>query len=166
MADKETKGLVKGLIWNDAKVLIKSATAADSTENWTWIKGVAEFAPPSQADNTVELPYINQDDRITAKVKGTRAGGDISGTINARFDGGAAESDASLKGLQAAIGAYNDPTGEYSIKWLWEDLGVYALVERAIITDCSVQGGSLDTVVSYSLAATCNSKVKYFEVGA
>ena len=165
MADTETKGLTAALIWNDAKVLIKSATATDETSNWTWIKGAADFAPPSQADNTVELPYLNQDDRITTRVKGTRSGGDISGTINARFDGGAAEADAALKGLQAAIDAYNDPTGEYSIKWLWEDLGVYAIVERAIITDCSLQGGSPDTVVSYSLAANCNSKVKYFKVG-
>lgn len=166
MADTETKGLTAALIWNDAKVMIKSATKTDEAANWTWIKGVSEFAPPSQADNAVELPYLSQDDRITTRVKGTRAGGDISGTINARFDGGTAETDAALKGLQAAIDAYNDPTGEYSIKWLWEDLGVYAIVERAIITDCSVQGGSLDTVVSYSLAANCNSKVKYFKVGA
>lgn len=165
MADTETKGLTASLIWNDAKVMIKSATKTDEASNWTWIKGVSEFPPPSQPDNTVELPYLNQDDRITTGVKGMRSGGDISGKINARFDGTAAETDAALKGLQAAIDAYNDPTGEYSIKWLWEDLGVYIIVERAIITDCSAQGGSPDTVVSYSLAAHCNSKAKYFKVG-
>ena len=164
MADKETQGLAAGLIWNDAKVLIKKTTEEDTA--WVWIKGISEFAPPSQADNTVELPYLNQDNRITTKVKGTRSGGDISGTINARFDGGEAETDESIQGLKAVMDAYNDPTGEYSIKWLWEDLGVYALVERALITDCSVQGGSLDTVVSYAISATCNSQTKYYQVGA
>ena len=88
MADTETKGLTAALIWNDAKVLIKSATATDETSNWTWIKGVSEFAPPSQADNAVELPYLNQDDRITTRVKGTRSGGDINQRKIRRRDSG------------------------------------------------------------------------------
>ena len=160
MADTETKGLTSGLIWNDVKVLIKKSTDADTA--FTWIKGLAEFAPPDQADNTVELPYLNETDRITARVKGTRAGGDISGTINARFDGGEAATDEALKGLQAAIDAYEDYEGEYSLKWLFPS-GDYAIVERARITNCSLQGGSLDTVVSYAFAAVCNSKVKYYK---
>ena len=154
MADTEIQGISGTLIWNQTKVFIKESSASDT--EYAWLAGIAEFQPPSQADNTVDIPYMNQDSRITARVKGTRAGGDISGSYNARND------TDGIAGLKALIEAYEDADGEYSLKWQFPD-GTYALVERARITDCSIQGGSLDTVVSYSVAAMCNSAVKYFQ---
>lgn len=154
MADTEIQGISGTLIWNQTKVYIKESTAADT--EYKWLAGIAEFQPPSQADNTVDMPYMNQTDRITARVKGTRTGGDISGSYNARNDADG------ISGLQALIEAYEDATGEYSLKWEFPD-GTYALIEKARITDCSLQGGSLDTVVSYAVAAACNSTVKYFQ---
>lgn len=154
MADTEIQGISGTLIWNQTKVFIKESSASDA--EYTWLAGIAEFQPPSQADNTVDIPYMNQDSRITARVKGTRAGGEISGSYNARND------TDGIEGLKALKEAREDENGEYSLKWQFPD-GTYALVERALITDCSLQGGSLDTVVSYSVSAVCNSAVKYFQ---
>lgn len=154
MADTEIQGISGTLIWNQAKIFIKESSAADT--EYVWLAGLSEFQPPSQADNTVDIPYMNQDSRITARVKGTCAGGDISGSYNARND------TDGIAGLKALKEAKEDADGEYSLKWQFPD-GTYAFIERALITDCSLQGGSLDTVVSYSVAAVCNSLVKYFK---
>lgn len=153
MADTEIQGITSTLIWNQTKVYIKKSAAADT--EYKWLAGIADLQPPSQADNTVDLPYMNQNDRITARVKGTRSGGEISGTYNARSDA------EGVAGLQALLDAYADPSGTYSLKWQFPD-GTYALVQAALITDCSVQGGSLDTVISYAVSAACNSQVQYF----
>lgn len=158
MADTEIQGITSTLIWNQTKVYIKGRSEADT--EYVWLAGIADFQPPSQADNTVELPYMNQNDRITSRVKGTRAGGEISGTYNARNDA------EGVAGLQALLEAYADPSGDpsgtYTLKWEFPDK-TYALVSNALITDCSIQGGSLDTVISYAVSAVCNSQVQYFE---
>lgn len=154
MADTEIQGITSTLIWNQTKVYIKGSDEEDTA--YVWLAGIADFQPPSQADNTVDLPYMNQNDRITSRVKGTRVGGEISGTYNARSDA------EGVAGLQALLDAYADPSGTYSLKWEFPD-GTYALVSNALITDCSIQGGSLDTVISYAVSAACNSQVQYFE---
>lgn len=154
MADTEIQGITSTLIWNQTKVYIKGSAEEDT--EYVWLAGIADFQPPSQADNTVDLPYMNQNDRITSRVKGTRAGGEISGTYNARSDA------EGVAGLQALLDAYADPSGTYSLKWEFPDK-TYALVSNALITDCSIQGGSLDTVISYAVSAACNSQVQYFE---
>ena len=154
MADTEIQGITSTLIWNQTKVYIKGSAEEDT--EYVWLAGIADFQPPSQAYNTVDLPYMNQDSNITQRVKGTRAGGEISGTYNARSDA------EGVAGLQALKDAVEDTTGSYSLKWEFPD-GTYALVASAVITDCSVQGGSLDTVISYAVSAACNSQVQYFE---
>lgn len=154
MADTEIQGITSTLIWNQTKVYIKGSEEEDTA--YVWLAGIADFQPPSQAFNTVELPYMNQDSNITQRVKGTRSGGEISGTYNAR------NTPEGVAGLQALKDAAEDTTGSYSLKWEFPD-GTYALVASALISDCSVQGGSLDTVISYSVTAACNSKVQYFE---
>lgn len=137
--------------------MIKGQTEEDTA--YIWVKGMAEFQPPAQAKNTVELPYLNQQDGITYRVKGSRAGGEISGTLNARND------EDSLNGLAKMLEAYEDQDGDYTLKWMFPN-GAYAIVEFVKITDCSLQGGSLDTAVSYAVSAVCNSKVKYFKSAA
>lgn len=154
MADTEIQGITSTLIWNQTKVYIKGSEEEDTA--YVWLAGIADFQPPSQPDNTVDLPYMNQKDRITAGAKGTREGGEISGTYNARND------SEGVAGLQALLEAYADPVGSYSLKWEFPD-GTYALVQAALITDCSLQGGSLDTVISYVVSARCNSQVQCFE---
>ena len=154
MPDQETQGISSTHIWNQTKVYIKGSAEEDT--EYVWLAGIADFQPPSQAFNTVELPYMNQDSNITQRVKGTRSGGEISGTYNAR------NTPEGIAGLQALKDAVEDTTGSYSLKWEFPD-GTYALVASAVINDCSLQGGSLDTVISYSVSAACNSKVQYFE---
>ena len=149
----ETQGLQGSLIWNDAKVYIKEFGAADST--YVWIAGLAEFQPPAQAKNLVELPYLNQVDGITTREKGSTAGGDISGTLNARNDADG------IAGLEALIEAYEDQFGDYTFKWELPN-GAYVLAEHCKVADCSVQGGSLDTTVSYSVSVAVNSKIKCY----
>lgn len=153
MADKEQKGLQSSLIWNNAKVFIKGAEEEDSA--YVWLAGLAEFQPPSQADNTVELPYLNQQDGITARVKGSTAGGDISGTLNARND------TDGRAGLVALLEAKEDKVGDYTFKWEFPS-GEKVVIERCKVLDCSLQGGSLDTAVSYTVSVAVNSLVKVY----
>lgn len=157
MADKEQQGVQKSLIWNDAKISIKGADEEDSA--YVWLAGLAEFQPPAQPDNAVELPYLNQTDGITARVKGSTTGGDISGTLNARND---AEGQA---GLVALLEAKADKVGDYTFKWEFPN-GEKVVAERCKVLDCSLQGGSLDTAVSYTVNVAVNSLIKVYAAQA
>lgn len=155
MADTEIDSIQENLVWNNVKVYIKDFDAEDT--EWVWLDGIAEFTPPAQAFNAVDIPYLNQEDGITWGEKGSRAGGDISGTFNAK------NSETAKAAATALKEARDDTSGVYSFKWEFPNGGIYALLEKAKVLDFSLQGGSLDTAVSYALSVRCNSLVKCFK---
>lgn len=151
MPNQTQQGLNKTLIWNDAQIYIGSYDQYNNL-TWTEIIGLANFQPPSQTKNTVELPYINQTDGITWREKGSTSGGDISGTLNAK-----PENDASLSALLKAYYSKDN----YAFAWVFPS-GEYAQISYTKVTDCSLQGGELDTAISYNVSVACNSLVEYF----
>ena len=138
-----------GLIWNDAKIAIKLPDDSDYTQ----IMGAVDLTPPDQSFNSVELPYLDESDAITDRIKGSRNGGQMTFNINAK-----ATTDA---GLGKVLEAYEDRSNdECSFKITFPN-NATAEIERAIVMNCSLQNGSKDTVISYAVSVECNSVVKF-----
>lgn len=143
------KGAVNiGVIGNNAKIGIKLNGESDFVE----ITGATDITLPDQSFNGVEVPYLNEEDGITDRVKGSRNGGDLSFNINAK-----SETDA---GLGKVLEAEADQANECQIQITFAN-GATALIERVVVLGCQLQTIGKDAVISYAVNCACNSVVQY-----
>ena len=112
---------------------------------------------PEQSFNSVDLPYLFEEDGITDRIKGSRNGGDISFNINAK-----STTDA---GLGKVLEAEADTVNECQLKVTFTN-GATALIERVVILSCTMQNVAKDTIISYAVSGACNSVVQYTNPGA
>lgn len=112
---------------------------------------------PEQSFNSVDLPYLFEEDGITDRIKGSRNGGDISFNINAK-----STTDA---GLGKVLEAEADTLNECQLQITFPN-GATALIERVVILSCTMQNVAKDTIISYAVSGACNSVVQYTNPGA
>lgn len=137
-----------GLIGNDTIIGIK----LKEDEEYTPIAGAADITLPDQSFNAVELPYLNEADGITDRIKGSRNGGQMTFNINAK-----STEDA---GLGKVIEANEDKTNECSIQLTFTN-GATAVIERVVVTGCVMQQVAKDTIISYAVTCECNSVLTF-----
>ena len=135
-----------GLIGNDAKFYVKPY--GEST--WTQVKGVVDINPPDQSFNGVDLPYLDEESRITEQVKGSRNGGDLTFNINAK--------SATDEGLGKILEMHEDVEHNHGFKWVYSN-GAASIIDRGVLLGCALQPISKDAVISYACTVHCNSKM-------